>query len=125
MLLECKSEANIDRTEIAKREADQMNRATAWFKKYYPAAKVKNLMIIPTHVLSSAAHLLEEVDVIRDAELRALKSKIRAFFDEFREFELSDVTERKIHQLLEMHELDVDAITNKYSKKVISKRRTQ
>ncbi len=66
MMLECKSEANIDRSEITKREADQMNRATAWFKKYYPSAKAKKIMIIPTHVLGSAAHFLDEVEIMRD-----------------------------------------------------------
>ena len=41
LLIECKSEDKLTRSEINKREAEQMNRSSAWFAKYYTGAKVK------------------------------------------------------------------------------------
>ena len=36
ILWECKSEVEIARSDINKREAEQMNRSSAWFEKHYP-----------------------------------------------------------------------------------------
>jgi len=38
LLWECKNEVDLARAEIDKREAEQMNRSYAWFKKHYPGA---------------------------------------------------------------------------------------
>ncbi|WP_372716159.1 DEAD/DEAH box helicase family protein [Novipirellula sp.] len=123
LLIECKNEAHIDRSEIAKRESEQMNRSTAWFKKYYPACSVKNFMIIPTNVLSSAGSFLDPVEVVNDNCLRNLKRNIRAFFDEFRCLDLRDLSEARIQVLVNAHDLSIDDLRSKYSKKVVVKRR--
>jgi len=41
---ECKSEMGISRAEINKREAEQMNRSSAWFDKHYAGSNVKRII---------------------------------------------------------------------------------
>ena len=43
ILWECKSEVDLTRTEINKRETEQMNRSCAWFGKHYPGCRSKLL----------------------------------------------------------------------------------
>ncbi len=52
---ECKSEVDIRRAEINKREAEQMNRSSAWFDKHYPGMAVKRIIIHPAYVLPSGS----------------------------------------------------------------------
>ena len=47
LFFECKSEVNVDRAEIEKRETDQMNRSSAWFRRHYPGSSVTRVLIIP------------------------------------------------------------------------------
>ena len=53
LLFECKSEVDINRAEINKREAEQMNRSSAWFDKHYPGMNVKRVMIHPSSTVRS------------------------------------------------------------------------
>src|SRR5947208_11307581 len=39
LVVECKSEVDLNRAEINKDESGQMNNACAWFEKYYKGAK--------------------------------------------------------------------------------------
>ena len=57
VLWECKSEVDVKRAEINKREAEQMNRSSAWFDKHYPSVNVKRIIIHPAYVVPSAAAL--------------------------------------------------------------------
>ena len=47
LLWECKSEVDVKRSEINKREAEQMNRSGAWFDKHYQGMDVKRIIIHP------------------------------------------------------------------------------
>lgn len=120
LLVECKSEDKLTRSEINKREADQMNRSSAWFAKYYTGAKVKRVMIIPTDRLSSAAGFIDEVEIMRQQELQALTGNVRRFFSEFRNVDFKDLSEKKVQQLIDAHKLSVDAILTEYTKPVRS-----
>jgi hypothetical protein len=120
LLIECKSEDKLTRSEINKREAEQMNRSSAWFAKYYTSAKVKRVMIIPTDRLSSAAGFIDEVEIMRQQELQALTGNVRRFFSEFRSVDFKDLSEKKVQQLIDAHKLSVDAILTEYTKPVRS-----
>jgi replicative superfamily II helicase len=50
LLIECKSEVDLKRSEINKTETGQMNNAVAWFRRHYAGAKATHLMIIPAKV---------------------------------------------------------------------------
>ncbi len=124
LLFECKSEADIQRSEIAKREAEQMNRSVAWFKKYYEGSAVVHIMIIPTHVLSTSASFLENVHVMDDKLLKLMKGNIKTFFGEFLQYDLRGLSEEKVQQLLATHQLTEDDLSSKYVRPVVDKRRS-
>jgi replicative superfamily II helicase len=60
LLFEDKNEVEMSRSEINKRESDQMNRSSAWFGRYYPGSGVTRIMIIPTKKVAPAAAFTEE-----------------------------------------------------------------
>ena len=62
LLFECKSEVDINRAEINRREAEQMNRSSAWFGKHYAGMRVKRLIIHPSNTVPSSAAFTHEVD---------------------------------------------------------------
>ena len=82
-LFECKSEVDINRAEINKREAEQMNRSSAWFDKHYPGMKVKRVIVHPAGAVESAAAFTHEVQGMRDADLRKFVKACREFFKSF------------------------------------------
>jgi len=47
LVVECKSEVDLNRAEINKDESGQMNNACAWFEKYYKGATATKILIIP------------------------------------------------------------------------------
>jgi replicative superfamily II helicase len=63
-LWECKSEDDVTRAEINKREAEQMNRSSAWFDKHYPGMSVKRIIVHPANTVQSAAAFTHEVEAI-------------------------------------------------------------
>ena len=67
LLVECKSEVDLNRAEIHKSETGQMSNACAWFGKNYPGAKAKKIIIIPTNKIGKGAGFSEsEVEVMRE-----------------------------------------------------------
>ena len=68
LLWECKSEVDINRAEINRREAEQMNRSSAWFDKHYPGMSVKRIIVHPSNTVHSAAAFIHEVEAMREAE---------------------------------------------------------
>lgn len=119
LLAECKSEVKLDRAEINKDEAAQMNTSCVWFDEHYPGMTVKKLIIIPINKLSKAAALPEGVEIMRRQELMKFTANVRAFFAEFKSMDFQDLSEEKVQQLVDAHGLSVDAILKEYSKKVI------
>ncbi|MGH7146468.1 MAG: DEAD/DEAH box helicase family protein [Nitrospiraceae bacterium] len=119
LLVECKSEVALDRAMINKDETGQMNNACAWFKNHYGSAEVKRVMIIPTKKVSPAGGFNEEVQVMREHNLKKLVSNIRAFFNEFKGLDLRDLSESKIQEFLELHGLSVPKLLADYSEKSV------
>jgi replicative superfamily II helicase len=115
LLVECKSEVAINRAEIAKDETGQMNNASAWFRKHYPGAKVKRILIIPTKTLSRGAGFNEDVEIMRDRNLRRLASNVRAFFNEFRNLDFANFSESKVQGFIDAHKLGVTDFLKEYS----------
>jgi hypothetical protein len=114
MLIECKSEVDLRRAEINKEETGQMNNAVAWFARNYPGAKVSNLMIIPTKVVSHAAGFNEPVAIMRNPSLKKLSQNVQKFFLEFRQYDLASLSEGKVNDLLTLHHLTIDNVVEEY-----------
>lgn len=115
ILMECKSEVDLRRTEISKDETGQMNNAMAWFARHYIGAKVKNIMIIPTKVVGHAAGFSGPVQIMRNPNLKKLAHNVDKFFLEFRQYDLSSVSDGKVNELLKLHHLTIDEILADYS----------
>jgi hypothetical protein len=115
VLIECKSEVDLKRSEIGKAESGQMNNAIAWFRKHYGGAKVKNLMIIPTKTVGHAAGFNEAVEIVRNANLKKLVRNVEKFFMEFKQYDLASISEKKVGELLVMHQLTIDDVLQEYS----------
>jgi hypothetical protein len=115
LLFECKSEVKPGRAEINKDETGQMNNASAWFRQVYPGLKVKCVLIIPTKTLGNGAGFNEPVEIMRDPSLDHLTRNVRSFFNEFRNLDLSNLSETKTQSLLDMHKLGVSDLLSVYS----------
>ncbi|MEY9153378.1 DEAD/DEAH box helicase family protein [Bradyrhizobium japonicum] len=118
ILFECKSEVDVKRAEVNKREAEQMNRSSAWFDKHYAGFTVKCLMVHPAGKIESAASLTHEVEGVREADLKRLTRAVQQFFKSFESRDLKDLSVADIQKLLNSHELQVSDLTSKYSRKL-------
>lgn len=116
ILWECKSEVEINRAEINKREAEQMNRSSSWFEKHYAGMKVKRIIVHPTHVEASAASFTHEVDAMREAELKKLVKRLRELFKSFESLNFKDLSMAHIQKLVDSHGLSVSSLLTDYSK---------
>lgn len=118
ILWECKNEVELGRIEISKYESAQMNSSSAWFGKHYPGMQVKHLMVHPTHKVSSAAAFTQEVQVVREKELRKLLQAVRDFFKSFEGTNFKDLSPQRIQQQIKAYKIDVLDILTLYSKPV-------
>ena len=114
-LMECKSEVEENRTEISKHEGGQMNSHSAWFESMYGNAKCKRILIIPTKFLSYHADLTHSVEIMRKGKLRLLRENVKNFFKEFSIYTWNEVTDRKIQEFIDAHDLDIESLKEKYS----------
>jgi len=112
---ECKNEVGVDRAEINKREAEQMNRSSAWFEKHYPGLKVRRIMIHPARNVESAASFTHDVDVMSERQLVRFVRAVRGFFKSFESVSFNDLSKKQVQKLLNSYKLDVDDIANVYS----------
>lgn len=118
ILFECKSEVSVTRAEINKREAEQMNRSSAWFAKHYKEMKVKRLIVHPATKIESAAAFTHEVEGVRESDLKKLVKATREFFKSFESQNLDDLTTTHIQKVLDAHQLSVPHVLSKYSRKL-------
>ena len=118
ILFECKSEVGVDRAEVNKREAEQMNRSSAWFDKHYVGMKVERLIIHPARKIESAAAFTHDVKGVRESDLKKLVKAVREFFKSFEAQNLQDLSVTHIQALLNTHELSVSDLLGKYSRKL-------
>jgi hypothetical protein len=117
ILWECKNEVDIERAEINKREAEQMNRSSAWFEKHYPGVNVKRLIVHPANTVQSAASFIHDVEVVRENDLRKLVKVVRDFFKSFESVNFKDLSTAHIQKMINTHRLSVQSLLTDYSKK--------
>lgn len=118
IIWECKSEVGIHRAEINKREAEQMNRSSAWFEKHYAGMDVRRFIIHPAYVVESAAAFTHDVQAVRESELKRLVKAIKAFLKSFENQDFRDLSEGHIQKLLDTHRLSVGHLLDDYCKKL-------
>lgn len=116
LVVECKSEVSLDRADINKDETDQMNKSCAWFAKNYPSAQSVNIMIIPPVRISRSAAFMHEVRIMNDHLLKLFRTNVRGFFTELKQYDLLDLSESKIQEMINTHNLSVDDFLTTYSK---------
>ncbi len=115
LVIECKSEVNLQRAEIDKRETDQMNKSHAWFTKEYPGVQSQCILIIPPKKLANGAGLLQPMTVLQKNGLERFTKNVRAFFGEFFAQDLQNLSEQNVSQALERHQLGVDHLLKAYT----------
>ncbi|MEM5434684.1 DEAD/DEAH box helicase [Paraburkholderia diazotrophica] len=118
LLIECKSEVDVTRAEVNKREAEQMNRSCAWFDKHYPGFDAKRIIIHPSGKIQSAAAFTHEVEGMRENDLKKLVKSCRAFFKSFEGLNFKDLSDEHTQKLIDLHNLSVSAILSSYSQKL-------
>ena len=116
VLWECKSEVLLSRDRIYKEETGQMANSSGWFKKQYPGASVRRIMIIPTATLGPGATCPDPVEIMREAELKALVANVAGLFKELRLLNLKSLDELTVQKLVNQHQLSDDDILTKYGK---------
>jgi replicative superfamily II helicase len=118
-LIECKSEVEDTREDISKHEAGQMNSHCGWFENEYGDSPVKRILIIPTRKLSYFGDFTHEVVIMRKGKLTALKTSIKSFSKEFKNYKINEISDEKIQELINFHHLDIHSLENEYSENYI------
>ena len=114
LFIECKSEVLLTRAEISKDETGQFNNNIAWFKRFYPGAKVGYSMIIPTKKVKSNTGFNETVVVLRKRGLETLVVNARAFVLSFKNSDLKSLSDEVVHQSLQQYKLNADGLIENY-----------
>lgn len=119
-LIECKSEVNCARVAISKDEAGQMNNHCGWFESEYGTGHtVKRILVIPTNVLAKNADFTHEVQVMNYECLTQFKNNFLKFIQEFKEYDLKDMTTYKVHSFLVANKLTIEDLRKYYTVSVI------
>lgn len=116
ILWECKSEVDIARSEINKREAEQMNRSCAWFGKNYAGSKVKRVLIHPTRTVQKAAAFTHEINIMDKSTLPQFVKAARQFFSSFETVDFHDLSENHIQKVIDDNKLSVIELFKGYTK---------
>ncbi|MGX5712618.1 hypothetical protein ACWKWJ_07960 [Sphingopyxis terrae subsp. ummariensis] len=118
LLIECKSEVDVTRAEINKREAEQMNRSAAWFDKHYKGMCATRLIIHPAKRIESAAAFTHQVEGVTEQDLKRLVRACRAFFKSLEAQNFSDLSAAHLDGLIKSHKLSVEDFLSTYSRKL-------
>lgn len=125
MMFECKTGVKESRKEIYKDEASQMNTHCGWFEEQYNAdVPIKRILIIPAINLAYDANFTHDVEIMRKGKLKFLKKSIVNFYKEFKEYELKNLNDTYIQEMLQIHKLDNSSLKTLYSenyKKIVKK----
>jgi len=115
-LFECKSEVKKERPAINKHEVGQMNNHCAWFEKTYDSEKdVNRFLIIPTRNLPYHADFTHDVKIIRERGLNRLRNNIQRFIDNLYKYNLAEIDDFTLEELLEEHNLNIKYLRSEYS----------
>jgi replicative superfamily II helicase len=118
LLVECKSEVDVTRVEVNKREAEQMNRSAAWFDKHYKGMQAKRMIIHPAKRIESAAAFTHDVEGVTVTELRKFEKACREFFKGFEGQNFADLSPQHIQKMVDAHHLSIDDLLTLYSRKL-------
>jgi len=118
LVIECKSQVDVNRAEINKREAEQMNRSAVWFDKHYGGMDATRLIVHPAKRIESAAAFTHEVRGITVSDLSKLEKACREFFKAFAGQNFADLSAHHIQQMVNVHHLSVDDLLTHYSRKL-------
>lgn len=118
LLIECKSEVEVLRAEINKREAEQMNRSSAWFDKHYPGFDAKRIIIHPSGKIQTAAAFTHKVEGMREGDLKRFVKACRDFFKAFEGLNFKDLSDEYTQKLIDLHKISVQSIMTSYSQKL-------
>ncbi|MBL8019730.1 MAG: DEAD/DEAH box helicase family protein [Leptospirales bacterium] len=102
---ECKSEVDIDRKEIFKDEAEQIDQAVGWTKKHYTASNLIGILIIPTRRVPRKLSLAPEVRIMRESGLNKMRKAFGGYVSEFQNCDFDGLTAAKINAFLSAHKL--------------------
>ena len=116
ILWECKSEVEVNRAEINKREAEQMNRSSAWFDKHYAGMKVKRIIVHPANTVARAASFIHDVEAMRETELRQFVRKLREFFKSFEALNFRDLSATQIQKFVDAYGLSAPSLLTQLTK---------
>ncbi len=121
ILFECKNEVKAQRSEINKNEIGQMNNSCAWFEREYELNYMP-IMIVPTKYASSSAGFNNNsIGIMLKTHLSKLSNNIYAFFKEFKDLDLNDLSAIEIQKYIDNHSLSVNDLKTNYSQKPIQK----
>jgi hypothetical protein len=120
LFAECKSDVDEARIEVARKEAGQMNTHCAWFEEKYPGCSVTRLLVHPGRKLAKGAHFTHDVALLRKKGLREFVRTVRAFAAEFKGLDLADLSERKVQEILEAHDLAGEDFMSRFTTNVAS-----
>lgn len=118
LIIEAKSEVNILRPVVNKREAEQMNRSAAWFDKHYKGLSVTRLIIHPAKKIESAASFTHDVQGVIENDLRRLEKACRSFFKSFENQSLTDLSPSQVQSMITDHKLTIHDLQSAYSRKL-------
>lgn len=96
-----------------------MNSHCGWFVNEYDDSPVKRILIIPTRKLSYFGDFTHDVEIMRKGKLKALKTSIKSFSKEFKNYKINEISDEKIQELINFHHLDIQSLENEYSEKYI------
>jgi replicative superfamily II helicase len=117
-VIEAKNEVDVTRTEINKRETEQMNRSAAWFEKHYKGMSATRLIIHPAKKIQSAAAFTHDVQGVGERDLNRLERSCRSFFKGFEGQNLKDLSPTFIQSLINLHNLSVNDLQTRYCQKL-------
>lgn len=115
IMIECKNEVGVDRVEINKHEAGQMNSHCGWFEENYGDAECKRILIIPPKLLSYHGNFTHEVEIMRRTQLNQLRKNFQSFIMELYASELDGIGDDLLHQRIAFHQLDIHSLLTTYS----------
>lgn len=121
MVIECKNEVKLDRDAISKDEVGQMENHCGWFEyEYGSSANVVYLLIHPSNKVSKSANFTHDVRVMTPSKLNEFKSQIDAFVKGLARYEIKDLKESTINEILNVNRLDYDSLRKKYSVEIVT-----
>ena len=91
-----------------------------WFESEYGKGhQVKRILVIPTNVLAKNADFTHPVEIMDVECLKKFKNRLKEFVNEFKGYDLKDMTTEKIQDFLVSNKLIITDLLSEYTKKYI------